>query len=496
MALTFFKDKLNIRLLLMAVALLIGVAGFFFGERTTIFGSLGDEKYYYLIANDFNGAVLGQGLDDYRLQRIVPPGVVHYSLQIFSLPPTAQNVINGFGVCNIILLIVGAYVWSLIAGELKLSLRGVWLGFVALFCNYHVLKYIPYIQVSTDLFAFTITLSLVYFFLKKNIWGLGILTVLGAFVWPTIVYTGALLLIFSNLKPVEQDKRAPYCLNFILAAGVVIFACLHFEVLLKAMESGRLFSLGVFSMGANRPLMPAIYVSIALVLLYLFVTLGGLLNSGRLFNHRYWLSFFNWKGAVMAVAVLFSVKLIIYFLANGHNARPVDYLIKNLLIVSTIQPGVFLVNHVVYFGPVLIFLLFLWESFCRIVRSYGPGLVLCMVLVVFFSLDSESRKQMNTYPLVIPFLIKATEGMNWPRLYYWLTAAVAFVFSKFWFKIHTQPWGGSPVEFPAQRYYMNMGAWMSHSMYFLQGGCVLVVVLMVYFFMFHNKKFDSPEMGV
>ncbi|MFH1360510.1 MAG: hypothetical protein ABIJ41_05680 [Candidatus Omnitrophota bacterium] len=474
---------------MITLALLIGLAGFFFGEKAPQAGSLGDEKYYLLITKFFQPLVFEHGLDDYRLQRILPCALVHYSLKLFSIPLTIDNIVHAFGFINVLLLGLIAYVWCLISDEIRLSQQGRWLGAIALFCNFHILKYIPYIQVSTDLFAYAITLSLIYFYLKNNVWALLSLVVIGSFIWPTILYTGTILILFPrDQHALKETSPAPLFLNFALPIGLSVFVLWKMQMILKVLHSGAIYAYGIFSMGSNRPIMSVIYVSIGIVIAYLFATLSPLFNQGELYQGKYWTRHLRPTRWIMAVSVIMVVKLILYYGAVKHDARPLDYLITNLLIVSAMQPGAFLVSHVMYFGPVVLFLFFLWKPFCRLIQECGPGLLLCMVLVVVFALDSESRKQMNTFPFLVPFLIKAMDQLTIKRIHFWVLGLLSLVFSKVWLPIHAWPWSGKVLEFPDQFYYMNMGPWMSHAMYALQGGIVILTAAAIYFIFIRNQE--------
>ncbi len=477
----------NITLVL--AALLIVLYGFFWGQRMDNFGSLGDEQIYTLMTLKFPEIIHIYGLNDYRVQRIIPSAAAYYAMKLFHAPLEVENVITTFGIFNIILSVGIAVLWCLIAKELKLSVRGRWLGFLAIFVNFHILKYIPYVQVMTDIFAYFITFGMIYFYLRNNWLFLWLFLVIGCFIWPTVLYTGLCLLLF-RCDDNHDDKvsSTPFGLNYIIAALVAGFVGWQFWTILKMYQIGRVFEMGIFAMGATHPLMPVIYLSMGLVLVYVLVTIGSLLQNSKLFQFSYWKQKIHFFRLIAVVLTFVGIKWLVHHWAVSYNARPTDYLIKNLLFVATMQPMVFLVNHVIFFGPLFAGFLFLWKPICRIVQAHGIGLVMAVCLVVIFGMDSETRKQMNTYPIVLPFLIKAMDSIEWKNWQMGFWVILSLVFSRVWLKFASGPWTGTAQEFPSQSYYMTMGPWMSHPMYYLQGTIVLVTVAVIYFLMFGKRK--------
>jgi len=124
-------------------------------------------------------------LESYYLQRILPSTVVYAGLSLFGLPPDDSHIIRGFEVLNSALLLVAAFLWILISRELNLSARGEWLGFAGLFLNFFNLKFNIYYPVLTDVAAFTLGISMFYFFLKRKSLPLLSVGIIGFFTWPT-----------------------------------------------------------------------------------------------------------------------------------------------------------------------------------------------------------------------------------------------------------------------------------------------------------------------
>ena len=86
--------------------------------------------------------------------------------------------------------------------RIGMSEAAFWLGFIAIFVNNIHLKVIWYNPVVTDGVAASLSLAMLLCFLKGKEWWLILVTLLGAFTWPTLIYAGGFLLAFPR-RPVE-----------------------------------------------------------------------------------------------------------------------------------------------------------------------------------------------------------------------------------------------------------------------------------------------------
>jgi len=467
---------------------LIGLFGFFFGERMLSFGKLGDELIYFFVAYDFEKIVFEAGMDWYFAQRVLPSGLIHYFLRLFSIPLTVDNIINAFGVSNIILTVLFAYVWCLISEELKISERGLWLGFIAFFINFPILKFMPYIQVITDLYGYFLGLLLFYFFIKRKTILLLLTTLVGSFTWPTVIYIGLILYVFPRPKEGdpkgEQCKVCPIGISIIIS-GIIAWGYYVATGLLRGDESLVSFA---FVNGVNKPNMFTLNASIAFALVYAFLGVKMVLSNTGLLDADFILKNIKYKRVAVAIALYLAIKVALSYITDVNAFFSYKHYFIDKLIHSISQPGIFLVSHISFFGPFVIFFIFFWKSFCKEASKLGIGFSLCVLLIFIFSLNCETRHSMGFYPLFVPVLIKVIDSFNWKKWNYWLIAIVSLLLSKVWLKIHTGPWVGEAIGFPKQRYYMNIGPWMSEGMYIVQGVSALAALLLFYVFIIKENK--------
>jgi hypothetical protein len=483
--------------------LVIGVVNILLAERLTVNNGLGwDGVLYGKWAKDFYNTVVVQGIPDYYTQRFLPSAIVHYSMRLFRVPFDNWHVIHAFDVYNLVLLVICSYVWGLTADRLSISNKGKWLGFFFLFLNYAILKNNVYHSVLTDTSAFTLGLLTFYFFLADNVAGLLIVILLGGFTWPTVPVLGAMLLVFPRSNPATSvnlatsvklhparewplltKEPAPYRLNLWLAA----LTSLVFLLALLRLTDHRLTERIALFVGILRIDTAVVYLSVAAVVGYLFFGLLRLLDSRGLFNVRTLLQSVSWVRVIAVLPVLAGIVVLRHLVSNGEIAgwpSTSSFVIYTLL-CSLTDPLIFLVSHVIYFGPAIILLVLFWRQFCESLRSFGPGMVAFMLANLFLSINPQSRFQINVAPVVLILIVSLGDRtfLKNQSLVFWFLLSVFY--SKVWYKFNTAPQIDdgtmtSLLNFPLQHYFMNSGPWMSQKMYYVQGAVVLVTGVVIY----------------
>jgi len=474
-------------------ALAIGILTLVFGERLNPFGMLGDEKIFYYMVKDFQNVLFGKVLTEYFILRLLPAGLVYGSLKILARPDTVENVVLCYGIWNTALLGVSAFFWGRISKVLSLTCSARWLGFLALFVNFPVMKFIPFTQVTTDCFAYAAGLALIYFYLKDRFWGMLVVLILSSFIWPVAKYAGFLLIAFPRDVDASNDREENS--PDVLIAPWVIAACAlgifiwRVSLIFPYFENGSYIDKGIFTFGI-RPVMPVLYLSVGLMAGYIFLGVAQIFNCRNFYQWSYW--------KLRAKRILFRVLVLVFVVAGlqfviGHlsgskNHFPVEYLLFDMIASGTIAPGMFWVAHVIYFGPILACLLLLWKPVCQQVHRYGLAVPALLGLTLAVSIHSESRLLMMFYPMIVPFLIKALDRFSWTWIGWLCWLVISAVYSKFWLRFHpASDWSSDSFDFPKQFYYMNFGHHMSHSMYLLQGAVVLITTAVIFYVLFGSR---------
>lgn len=489
------RDQTN--LLMVLVMLIVGIANLCWAEKLPVGDGLGwDGVNYAAWAKDFYKAVFIDKIEDYYVQRIAPSGLVHYGAQAVLRPfysrtetlrilSENKNIVFAFGVYNLILVLLAVYVWELTAINLGISPRGRWFGFCFLFINYAILKLNFYTPVATDTSGFLLGLLMFYFFLVRKPLVLFAVMIIGSFTWPTLPYTAWLLLVFP--RPVVQPQAAlsqvtrgqrklALSLSLLLCASVVVaFAYLLRHGVLEGWNKS----------GMVRTNFILLYSSMVAVIVWLFCGFQPIFLDSRLFDPKYIFKAIRWRWAIAGAAVFLASRLVVHELAGPVPSQWTlrDFVIYILASALT-EPFIFLIAHVVYYGPVVLLLVIFWKLFCEEIGPFGVGFRLFIALNVVLSVCPQSRYQI---PAVGAFVIILVKMLDRSWLQHWnfaLWLLLSLSFSKIWYTFNTSPMNPDGTmavfhTFPLQHLFMNTGPWMSHAMYVVQGLIVLATLILI-----------------
>lgn len=454
-----------------AMALLVlaySLWAIFGGEVLSVNGGFGwDGMSYAAIAKDFPGQVFGRRLDPFRIQRIVPSGAVYYGLRLAGLSTNDDShILRGFQVYNMLLLLAGVYAWNGIAARLGLTRRGTWLGFAAVYVNFAVLRMTFFYPVLTDTTALVAGMFLLHGHLAGRAWVVWLVGLGGAFTWPLLLPMALVLLVFP--------RRTATTAAVASATRPNLRACLAGGTAVALVALWRVFAVGQTIDGAGPLWYAWTPAAAACVAAYLGVAAWRLLDLDGLARPGRVLAQVRWQGAAAALGLMAAVMLLraFVFVPNGAPEFTAKHFLCETLVKSVAKPGIFLVAHVVYFGPVVLAAVLFWPEVCERIRRQGIGVVLLAGAAAFLSVGSESRQFVNFLPLVAAFTVQTLDERPRPHWHDGVFLAAALVLSKCWLPLNHGPTTGNLERFPDQFYFMNHGPWMSDGMYLVQGAVV------------------------
>lgn len=468
---------------LIGLAFLIAALSFSFGEKIPIGNGLGwDGQFYGTLASRWDEALAEKPLNKYTVVRILPSAAVNLFLRQTGLPLTDEWIIFAFGWLNVICVTISAWLWVRIANAMSLRERGKWLGFCTFFLSFAIAKHSGYYPVLTDIPAFTIGMGMLFCYLTGTELGLYVLTALGAFTWPTLLMQGTILLLFprdhrDQVADFESD-RLPGALNWrnLLLAGYATF-CFTLAVF-WALEHSHLPICGFIE-----PAPQVVHLSLLVAGTYLFFVFYRLIDVDRLLKAFVDLPMHHWRRLIGVVLFLVAIRYLYDSWAPfpGHSYGKL-YILR-LMIKAVYKPGVFLLGHAVYFGPILILGVLLWPQVSREIRRYGVGISLSALFALILGLDGESRHLMHAFPLLAPFVVAVVSRLNWGRRGDILFVVFSLLASKFWYQINSPDilsGSTSLLEFPLQAYALNYGVFMNNQTYLLQAAISLAVTWELY----------------
>ena len=479
---------------------LLASASFALGEQVAIRDGLGWEgEAYARWVQDLPHEMFDVGIDAYCIQRVLPAAVLHYTFRALHISATTKHIVRGYAVLNVLSLMLVAGFWCATARRLKISDRGKWLGFIGLFLNFAVLKYSGYLPVMTDAPAFASGAAMLYFYLTRNRWGLWGVTALSAFVWPTQLYIGTILSLFprgqdAGYLAVEKDssleviRGAPWGLNWFLA-GFVSWCWL-----LWSLQACQRIQIPMFGgLFPNRSVLP---LSLCISTLYLFFGLSALLNDARLFRlprlSRRWL-----VTAAVSIVLAVGLKAALQTLAGrpGYVGLPV-YLFT-IGITAVAKPGLFLVAHLVFYGPFWLLAMFAWRPICLAIQAAGSGVIAVAAIGLCHALDAESRHLFYLVPILVPYIVLVIDRWNWSRGQITLLVVVSLITSKCWLVIGG-PFVDNANAYPDQLFWMNEGLFMADVTYVVQAVVCVACAIALYFVLVRGRaaQSGSPDYAV
>ena len=418
---------------------------------------------------DFPARITSHQVLKYYVQRAFPSLILYSSFKVLGMQPTDTDILFGFRAYNLLLLLISVVVWHQVAKEMKFSIFGEWAAFIGLFVNVFILKLYFYKPVLTDQTAFFLGVLLLYFYLRRQWVWFWIVVLIGAFTWQTMIYYGIVLFLFSNEYP-RLNKS--FLLSYLRID--VILAALSVMFLLQNLQAG-------FAKGLQDKWWildkSVIYLSILIVVIYLWVSLQTLLQNAQIYKFRDIMRSLISLKSVLVIVILAIVTIIIN--TFGVDSTEHEYMrlfIKNAVNKSIGAPAVFLIAHVVYFGPIVLLTVFFWRRVVSYIQQYSIGLSLFFIGNIFLSLSSETRFLTAAFPFIVVFTVKALEKYALKPSFLWLFFVVSLLFSKVWYRINVAWQDGF-----SQAYMMNYGPWISPEMYVVQGCAVLFGGMLLYY---------------
>lgn len=414
-------------------------------------------RYANIAANLFNSSEL----DSYTIMRILPSFLVHIFFSLLGIDFSPQNIIWAFEILNSFLLCVCVFLTLKIFDHFKLSNPKKALGLVLVFVSYATLNFPFYYTVMTDTAGFTIAIAALFFFLKKETLNLWLLGFIAAFTWPIALLQILALLFFNEnnvaFKPMNLKSRI-----LLFATGFVWGCTAAYYFLIVQRETNDM----AYTLPIDQNLLwlsiPSVGITAGLLTL--------LLSNKTFFEWSYLVKFFTVKNIVFPISLVAVVAFLIKSLALKTSGYAGAYFLMKGIIYGAAKPFIIIVSSVNYFGvAVLIAILFGKE----IVAASGKlGLGFCLAIVVNMlavGLRSEVRVMSNIFPWLALLCAIALKDKKLHPSFYFAATFLNLLFSKIWMKINTGESSrinaDGTIGFPEQKFFMNLGAWMSSEVY-------------------------------
>jgi hypothetical protein len=463
------------RLMLLIVATL-GLFNFFFGEIVPVNDGFGwDGATYARMTRELWSMISEGQLSFYYAQRILPCAIVRGLLLLVGAPFSANNIIRGFELYNLVLLFTSCWLWKRLADNFSISLVGRWLGFSGLFLSFMASKQVFFYPVLTDVTAFFVGMLLLLFYVEKRPLALLATTITGALAWQVVGICGAMLIFFLRhdltseaiepapsrlwLNPDTHSRRI--IRGWAILLIVTIASVSDYLNGSGAMPAWKDLRSVRWLMESHAPLeklftgLPSVAgVAIALVML-----IGSGLLSRSLYTD-------SWKNrlplVLLAIAAVLIPRTIVGVISNPA--------VKNVSGLSTIVSVTFLppngkfflplVTLTVYWGPVVMLLLLKWKDFCIEARKLGPGFMAVVALSLPLGLCTEPRFITCAWPFFVLGAVLVMERTAVGARFKLVFSVLTLFFSQFWLPINSAPWSTDYYGGYNSLYFMHQGMFM------------------------------------
>ncbi len=505
-----WKEIQSSHRLMILIVFVLGLLNFLWGEKVPAGGGLGwDGVLYADMVRNLGSMISGGQLGSYYAHRIFPSLIVRSMLLLSGTPTSDMNIIRGFELYNLVLLVGACRVWKRVADIFSLSLSGRWIGFSGIFVNFECSKQAFYYPVLTDVTALFVAMLLLLFYVEKKPIALFFATIIGAFCWPAVSICGAFLLIFPREDlPGEVIEPAPSTFTFksltlsnlikprglaVLIMSIIGYISLPMVVPVSE-HASNVFNNWLRISGNAMPFnVVLLFDRLERLLTGLPALVGMLVALAMLIGSR---SFFpallanlrrtQLSSAALAIAAVLIPFYMVKTISNPGIANPNSILqfIKRVILPGEDLhnlKGKFLlpvVTLAVFWGPVVLLLLLYWKAFCVEARKLGLGVVAIIAISLPLGLIGEPRFITIAWPFFVLGLVLALESSSTKTSFKYVFAGLTVVYAQFWMKLNLTPWlpqdMAYPLKFPQQVYFMHYGLWMSWWAYFVQ---LTVVVL-------------------
>jgi hypothetical protein len=463
------------------------------GEKVAYNDGAGwDGLFYRNVAYDFSNMIFDHQYDLYRIKRIFPFAVINIVFNIFDIEKNNTSLLWGIQILNLIALFTGVYFFVKISCRLNFSMPLIMVSFSVLFFNYPILKMMGYYPFLTDTYALVFSIIQFYCFINKKNILLIVVSIFGAFTWPMIFLCGLILLFLPREELVLSLPRARIdrvllvliktFFIFVIPIAFILAAIIYFYF-----RGKNILEIDWLGITLNKYfVIPALFA----VPLYIWALLRPVKISMVDSIKRFFLSL-KYLNIILFMVMYIFMSIVQRYLSNMEVLISLKTMLFFRLLMPAIQaPFAFVVCNFMYYGFVIILLCFFWEDVMKKYTHYGYSFFIIIVLGLIMSVNTESRHMLSFIPfLFFPLfeVIKKHITFKFAVVF----SVLSLFLSRFWFKINVKGIEEAFVfvnnnkyaQFPAQRYFMSQGPWMSYSVYLIFSGIFLVSFITLYLYM-------------
>lgn len=390
-------------------------------------GAIGDGVFYREVAASFIETLdSDDGYNFLQIQRILPFALINAVFVLFDFEMDNNALLSGMIILNFIMLILGVFWYFRLSKKLRLSKNLEALGFILLFFNFPVLKDFWYNPFTTDLTALALGIGQINYFVRYEKSKLLLLTLLGAFVWPTLFLVGLILTLLPNKAlEIHQGERIKSFFPILATAFLIAFAT----------------GLSFYLERTDIQFKPSEIILHKISLLFLTPFLMYLMvNNPVNWEKSIPVVFKSLKGGkiLSLLATYFGMMFILFLIATNNDQVNIFDWAKSFWDENLRFPLDFMGAHTIYFGVLFPAIIAFLPRVIKAMAKLGIGYTIAMLCIAILAIHPESRLITPYIPFFILILIKALRRFTLSTQDLYFVLVINLILSTFWLQINNE----------------------------------------------------------
>jgi len=438
-------------------------------------GALGDGVFYREVAASFLDKIEDESYNVIQIQRVLPFAMVNMVFSLFGFDHEYDSLMSGMLIFHFLMLIPGIYWYFSLTKKMRLRSSMTFLGFILLFVNFAILKETWYNPFSTDFTALILGIGQVNYFVRHERQKLFLVSIIGGFVWPTLLLTGLVLIFLPSDAMQMHEGPRPKSFFPILASAVVLFLLILVSAFTERFATGERWDIVLHKL--------SLLAMVAFVFVFMIKNPIQWKASWRLFRNK-----LKSQKLIKLVSIFLFFGLIVFLLSGSNQNINTEGLAQAYFGGMLRYPLDFLVGHLMYFGFLIPLSLVFFPRMVKEMAKLGMGFTAVCLMLFFLILHPESRLLMPLIPFWVFLLLKSLRRYQVLNKDLYVIGGLNLLLSSFWWPLNVTGMSAALSSaqreviqaFPAQRYWLHFGDMMSFPVYFGAGLLFVAFVFLAY----------------
>lgn len=360
-------------------------------ENIPVSSGLGwDGTIYAKIAlNPIESLIKGE-LAYERIQRILPSIISYLIIKLLNRELNIPNIIIAFQLLNAFSMTLSILYWTKICKVLKFNKVSFIASITLLIINFQFIKFYSYYHVLTDYFAYFISITFIYYWLKGNIISQLLILFISAFTWPALFFQSIIMFCFQykesknvqslclNFNPKYLNKSKTRIFNILLSIVILLF-------IIKDNKDFNFF-----------------YIACMINFIFIIYSFNSIILEFFTSHEKNIEIFFVKNNYFILFFALIGIIVFYRFLTPSvtTNVNPL-FVIKLFLDRNFHFPFLNILSHSIVLSPIIFLVLISFSKSAKAFKKFGLGFLLPIIFSVIFITNTETRHLLHVFPIYI-----------------------------------------------------------------------------------------------